>query len=194
MKEHSIMPQEHPLVDLEFATSQLSGNTDLLFKMLKKFKTEFSAVPMQVTNLIATGDLKGAKLKVHTTKGLSGNLGLMALFNCSKELDQELRAGNVVTQLVEEFTIIMQQTCDHIDSVNTDTKANPTYSNTENKVKSDYKDVFIQRLQRNEFIDDDTLHSYIESLNLTSDSKKTLQSMVEELNYDSAVELIKQHA
>ncbi len=188
------MPQEHPLVDLEFATSQLSGNTDLLFKMLKKFKTEFSAVPMQVTNLIAAGDLKEAKLKVHTTKGLSGNLGLMALFNCSKELDHELRAGNAVTQLVDEFTIIMQQTCDHIDAVNTDTQANPTYSNTENKVKSDYKDVFIQRLQRNEFIDDDTLHSYIESLNLSSESKKALQSMVEELNYDSAVELIKQHA
>lgn len=186
------MSAEQPLINLEFALSQLSGNSDLLFRMLHKFKTEFSKVPTQVRKLVDNSDLKEAKLKVHTTKGLSGNLGLMALYESAKKLDQSLRAGLVDHELIDKFDLIVQQTCDEIDRAELDAPVGTSF--TDKTPQEDLKSLFIEQLKRNEFIDDETLHKYIDALSMSSEQKQQLQAMVEDLEYDSAVTFIKQNA
>ncbi|MDT0593896.1 Hpt domain-containing protein [Glaciecola petra] len=176
------------LVDVPFALSQLGGNSDLLQRMLQKFKNEFASVPSDVRSLLDAENIKDAKLKVHTTKGLSGNLGLIALYDCAKIFDQQLKNENIDVSLLDTFEALMKETCDAIDTIDLETNNVAEFSQTQKK--HNHKQIFLERLQRHEFIDDDTLHMYIDSLGLAVDEKTLLFSLVEELQYAKAISII----
>jgi len=178
-----------PLFDKEFALSQLGGNSDLLKRMLLRFEQEFTSVPQEVRNLLDNNDTKEAKMKVHTTKGLSGNLGLMALYDSARVLDQHLREGSATPELVDEFAEVMKNTCEVLQSVELGLEA-PAEFTTESSDNAHFEE-FIQRLERHEFIDDATLHEYVNSLNISEAEKKNLVNLVEELQYAKAIEIIR---
>ena len=180
------------LFDKEFALTQLGGNTDLLKRMLVKFEQEFKTVPEEVKTLFNNNEIKEAKLKVHTTKGLSGNLGLMALYESAKLLDQQLRAGVADDSMIALFAQTMADTCNTIEHVNLAQNSVPEFTN--NVSSNNYYEEFIQRLERHEFIDDESLHKYVNDLNLSDDEKKHLVSLVEELQYAKAIDIIKKLA
>lgn len=184
------MVAQQSLVDLEFATSQLGGNTELLNRMLIKFREEFSSVPDQVISLLAKENFKEAKLKVHTTKGLSGNLGLVALFECSKILDQQIRDDQIEQAQVEQFKELMAKTCEFILDFEETPENTAQYTATNTDDKNQYQALFVERLKRNEFIDDETLHIYVDSLPIDSAEKDQLKSYVEELQYSNAIKFI----
>ena len=183
------MSDTETLVDVKFAIAQLGGNSDLLKRMLGKFSAEFLSAPEEIKAFVATGDMDAAKMKVHTAKGLTGNLGMKALYNCSKILEQEMRENNVQQKTLDAFSSLMQQTCDFILTIDLAVKEAPVYS--QSKPNVDHTDTFLKRLQRHEFIDDDTLHEYVNSLQLDVNGKKNLVNLVEELQYDKAIEIIK---
>jgi len=187
------MTNSQNLVDLEFATSQLGGNKELLNRMLGKFTDEFASVPALVEKLIAENNVKDAKLKVHTTKGLSGNLGLTALFECTKKLDQQLREGEVDQAQLSAFSQIMLDTCEFIESIEGAT-SNVEYKPSNESQNTQYKGVFLERLKHNEFIDDDTLHTYVDSLSLDPREKQELKTLVEELQYADAITILERIA
>lgn len=181
--------QAQNLVDVEFALSQLGGNSDLLKRMLIRFQQEFVSVPKAVKDFIAAGDIKEAKMKVHTTKGLSGNLGLMAVFECTKILDQQLRENEINNTQIDLFETLMADTCLFINTVDLVAKDAPVF--TSDNQSNRHTDEFILRLERHEFIDDETLHGYINDLNLPESGKTDLIALVEELKYAEAIELIR---
>ena len=182
------------LLDIKFALSQLSGNSDLLSRMLQKFREEFITVPDKVKNALAQNDLREAKLQVHTTKGLSGNLGLMALYECSKTLDQQMRDEEIDKAQVESFTRIMEDTCEFLKTVDLSRNEPQQFSQKDTNSDDDEKRIFLDRLTHNEFIDDNTLFSYINSLSLNEEQKKVLQELVEDLQYAKAIDMINQHS
>lgn len=188
------MSNKHSLVDIDFATSQLGGNSELLARMLGKFCDEFSSTPQSVIDALANGDKHEAKMKVHTTKGLSGNLGLLALFECSKVLDQQIRDDNIDDSQLDAFVHIMAETIACVKNLDLSQSAPTEYTTSTLPSSSDVsiseKAAFIKRLERNEFIDDDTLYAYIDALPFNEDEKKTLQTLVEELQYAKAIEMI----
>lgn len=188
------MSDSKNLIDVNFALSQLSGNSDLLSKLLVKFSVEFIAVPTKIKNALASNDLKEAKLQVHTTKGLSGNLGLMALYECSKTLDQQMRDNEIDEAQIQTFTSIMEDTCEFIKTVNLSRNAPQEFNQEEISNSNDEKLIFLDRLKHNEFIDDDTLFTYIDALSLNEEQKSTLKGLVEDLQYAKAIDMINQHS
>ncbi len=188
------MSETHALVDVEFAITQLGGNSDLLKRMLGKFSAEFDSVPKEVKRLLEVGEIKEAKMKVHTTKGLSGNLGMTALYECSKTLDKKLRDNDVDYDLVESFSVIMTKTCEFIDTIDLAEKEKTPFiesESTNSENVNELKDLFLKRLQGHEFIDDEALHEYVDQLPLSDTRKHELVSLVEELQYEKAIALIK---
>jgi HPt (histidine-containing phosphotransfer) domain-containing protein len=179
-------------IDIEFATMQLGGNSELLIKMLGKFCVEFSSTPQQVIDALAQNNKHEAKMKVHTTKGLSGNLGLMALFECSKVLDQQIREDTIDPLQVDAFNKTMQETIAFIKALNLTVAAPTPFSPIDKDGDSVQKAIFIKRLQRNEFIDDDTLFAYINKLPFSEAEKQSLKTLVEELQYAKAIDMITQ--
>jgi HPt (histidine-containing phosphotransfer) domain-containing protein len=188
------MSDSKNLLDIKFALSQLSGNSDLLYKMLQKFSVEFIAIPEKVKNALAQNDLSEAKLQVHTTKGLSGNLGLMALYECSKILDQQMRDNEVDEAQIEAFTSIMQDTCEFVKTVDLTRTAPQQFSTPDSSLNNDEKRIFLDRLKHNEFIADETLFTYINSLSLNEEQKILLKDFVEDLEYAKAIDMINQYS
>lgn len=188
------MSDSKNLLDINFALSQLSGNSDLLHRMLQKFSLEFVSVPEKVKNALAQNDLSEAKLQVHTTKGLSGNLGLMALYECSKKLDQQMRDNEVDEAQIDAFTSIMEATCEFVKTVELTQTAPQQFSTSNSSKNNDEKRIFLDRLKHNEFIDDETLFMYINSLSLNEEQKIALKEFVEDLQYAKAIDMINQHS
>jgi HPt (histidine-containing phosphotransfer) domain-containing protein len=186
------MSSNLPLLNYDFALNQLGGNESLLSKMLGKFSTEFEAVSSELKDLLAAGDTKSAKMRVHTIKGISGNLGLQALYECATEFDAQLREDRFQEETFQRFSSLVQETCVQIherEQINTPEKSlvSPTLSKETSKLE------LTKKLERNEFIDDDTLINLVSGLSMSEEKSKELIELIEELQYQDALHLVSTH-
>jgi HPt (histidine-containing phosphotransfer) domain-containing protein len=179
-----------PILNYDFALTQLGGNEALLIKMLGRFLSEFVEVSNEVVALLNNDDIAAAKMKVHTVKGISGNLGLQALYDCATRFDAELRSGNTHQATIDEFDQLLADTCIEISKVNPVESAEhlsaSTYSPETSKLE------LVKRLKRNEFIDDDTLSDLIAGLGMNETTNAHLVSLIEELQYPEAITIIEE--
>lgn len=178
-----------PTLNYEFALNQLGGNEALLSKMLGRFVSEFSHVADDIAACIAKDDIKGAKMKVHTVKGISGNLGLQALFDCATRFDASLRTNDANQVIVNEFSRLIADTCVEIQKH--EHKEGPQRNLQASTLLPDVSKVeLINRLKRNEFIDDDTLDNLIAGLGLSGSAANSLLQAIEELQYQQAIAIV----
>jgi len=190
-KRDCSMSTNLPLLNYDFALNQLGGNEALLSKMLGRFVAEFAIVPSEISAFLEGSDINSAKIKVHTVKGISGNLGLQALFDCATRFETELRAEQSTQTTLLEFTQITSETCIEIQKMQQ--KETPTVEKNEASLAPEKSKIeLIERLKRNEFIDDDTLAEMVASLGLSEASRKNLMSLIEDLQYPEAIAIIDQ--
>nr|WP_297347772.1 Hpt domain-containing protein [uncultured Glaciecola sp.] len=185
------MSTNFPILNYEFALNQLGGNEALLSKMLGKFFSEFENVSVEIVGFIEVSDIKSANMLVHTVKGISGNLGLQALHDCSTRFDTELRTGMPSQVIIDEFGKTVAATCLEIKQMeqNEAPKIRPiSPSLSMEKCKSE----LIERLQKNEFIDDETLWNCVVGLDFSESDAKHLVRLIEELQYPQAIAKIKE--
>lgn len=183
------MSVDKPLFNHDFGLSQLGGNQALLDKMLGKFVDEFKGSVDLIRNAVAEQRFSDAKIKVHTTKGISGNLGLQALYACATELDAELRNQNCPEPLLKVYEDILTATINHIHSEANSAEV-PVEMVDTNISESDGKKALLTKLERNEFIDDDALIELVSALRIEDDKAQLLIKYIEELNYPDAIALI----
>ena len=183
------MPEQPQLVDYEFGLKQLGGNAKLLNKMLGKFKDQFVDSPSYVEQKVKEGDFEQAKMKVHTAKGITGNLGLNALFSCCKALEVELKQASAPPPLMAEFSELMTATIASIDelSENAESVTEARVSEINPNAKEELKEL----LTRHEFIEDTLLQDLVASLDLSKDEKLKIIDLIEQLQYDQAYAMIK---
>lgn len=182
------MPEQKPLIDLEFGLSQLGGNAELLDRMLGKFKDQFQDIPSLVTQQLRDGDYESAKLRIHTAKGITGNLGLSALFDCCKLFDAQLKQKQADPDTVLQFEELMRDTCLEIDRLKSG--AMPEQSLNEHKHIEDAKPQLVALLSRHEFIDDSLLRDLVESIAMKPEEADLLIDMVEQLQYEKAISML----
>lgn len=180
------MQNQAPLIDKDFGLSQLSGNEALLTKMIFKFKVEFSQVPNEVKSLIDEGNIRDAKMKVHTTKGISGNLGLSAIFECSKKLDNELKLQVINDDTLNEFNELMASTCSAIEDMGDASTA----SEQGVPSSSEYKSKLIAKLNAQEFITDSELDDWLPRINVNDAISTEIRTAIDALDYKTALTLI----
>lgn len=187
------MSTNFPILNYEFALNQLGGNEALLSKMMGKFFSEFENTSAEIAIFIEAKDIKSAKMLVHTVKGISGNIGLQALYDCATRFDAELRAGLPEQAIMDEFKELIDVTCLEIQQMEQKkvSEVSPTRSSLPpQKCKSE----LIERLKRNEFIDDDTLLTFVAGLAFSESDTKHLIQLIEELQYPQAIAKIEENA
>jgi HPt (histidine-containing phosphotransfer) domain-containing protein len=91
----SAFPASLPGFDLEMALHRLDGNHDLLARLLLGFAGEQSGALAQLDALLQAGDSAQAVILLHTLKGVAANLGAEALAEAARQLEEELKSGNV---------------------------------------------------------------------------------------------------
>lgn len=179
-----------PIFDHEFGLSQLGGNQALLDKMCVKFAKEFENSATQVKQALDAGDFDAAKIKVHTAKGISGNLGMQALYHIASTLDAQLREKRYEQSTLSSYEDILAQTCTLVAGTNTSPEAAVELVDTD-KPTDIGKQELLTKLDRNEFIDDDSLVELVSSLQLQDTLAQKLISLIEELKYSEAIEMVK---
>ena len=179
-----------PILNYDFALNQLGGNEALLSKMLGRFVSEFADVSNEVTALIADNDFLNAKMKVHTVKGISGNLGLQALYDCATRFDALLRVSETNQTISDEFSRLVSDTCTEIQNKDLNVASERNLKDSTHSLEQS-KAELIKRLDRNEFIDDETLTNLIAGLGIAEADALNLIQLIEELHYPQAIDLIK---
>jgi PAS domain S-box-containing protein len=86
-------PAALPGVDLSAALRRLSGNRELLLKMLRNFGQEWSGAHESIQVALSAGDLQQARQTVHTLRGVAANLSVSHVAASAEALEQALKRG-----------------------------------------------------------------------------------------------------
>lgn len=177
------MNDEETIIDLKFGLSQLSGNRDLLIKLLVKFQTQYADLADKLDILFAEGDMATAKGSIHTVKGVTGNLGLRALHIAAKSLETAVSEESNWRYGLSEFNSVLTKTLDEITALVH--KTNPIEPMAQNDLNL-LKDL----LQRNEYISPSKLVDYLDQSGFTESRVNQISQAIEELDYPKALTIL----
>jgi HPt (histidine-containing phosphotransfer) domain-containing protein len=174
------------IFDAQFAINQFSGNESLLVQILEKFIQQYQSFDTLISEQLQQEDLQTAKQQLHTLKGVSGNLGMKALYQACKDLEDSLANQETDTTL-ENFLKVFKQTLTLILSFSA---KKGTEEIPETAPKKDDKALLIAALKRNEFISESKIQSYGQALDLSSEKLNELKQAIDNLDYSTAIALL----
>lgn len=177
------MQQEKSLLDREFGLSQLSGNQDLLVKLLSKFKAEYADAHLSFCELISDNKTVDAKNMIHTIKGVAGNLGMNALHFFCKELEQSIVADSVEKSMQDDFASVLDNTFSEIDDFSSQGSSAETPAASSSNAKAE----LISALQSNEYIPADKLDAMLASTDLSEEQRTSVSESINDLDYAAAL-------
>lgn len=190
------MDKSTTLVDLEFGMSQLSGNKKLLFTLLGKFTDEYRNLDASLQALMEKEQYDDAYSLMHTLKGVTGNLGLFALHNDSKQIESAIRNEQQLPDNYPQFVALLNDTVAEIDSVTAEPAVSETQKNgTDNAANNVTNSAAAERaekqlvaaLKASEFISQTTLDDWLNAMNLSDEKRAAIIEAVDELDYEEAL-------
>jgi two-component system sensor histidine kinase/response regulator len=96
---------------------RVGGNAGLYLKLLRKFREKGSLHYDEVTREITIGEMEIAVRMAHTLKGVSGNLGIMEVFEAAKMAEAELKAGNLEESTLEALKKAVDATLEDLNKL-----------------------------------------------------------------------------
>jgi len=76
------------------ALTRLGGNHALLFKLLRRFVTEYAMSPAQIEALLVENQRDQAAKLLHLIKGVSATLGMRGVSNAAHQFEREIISGD----------------------------------------------------------------------------------------------------
>ncbi|MEI6707291.1 MAG: PAS domain S-box protein [Methylococcales bacterium] len=76
------------------ALTRLGGNHALLFKLLRRFVTEYAMSPAQIEAFLVENQRGKAAKLLHLIKGVSATLGMMGVSNAAHQFEREIISGD----------------------------------------------------------------------------------------------------
>jgi HPt (histidine-containing phosphotransfer) domain-containing protein len=174
------------IFDTQFAINQFSGSETLLVKILDKFIQQYQHFETLLNEHLQQQDLNTANQQIHTLKGVSGNLGMKALYQACKELEVNL-ANQETENSSEDFLHIFKQTLSVIKSFSAE---KGILENPEAAPQQYDRATLIAALNRNEFISESNIRSYGKSLGLSSEKLQEIKLAIDNLDYSCAIALL----
>ena len=186
------MDKSTTLVDLEFGMSQLSGNKKLLFTLLGKFTDEYRLLDANLQALMEKEQYDDAYSLMHTLKGVTGNLGLFALHNDSKQIESAIRNEQQLPGNYPQFVVLLNDTVAEVDSLTAEPAASEAQTNATNNVTNNVTNSAAaeraeKQLVASEFISQTTLDEWLNAMNLSDEKREAIIEAVDELDYEEAL-------
>lgn len=178
------MSNENLTIDLDFGLSQLSGNRDLLIKMFDRFCSDYAPFADELLALAESKNTQELRMKVHTIKGVAGNLGFQALHKASKTVEDEIKqSSGQLESFLHKFIATLNETVTEIERIKNGSDPAPA-TNKEglNELK--------RLLQENEFISSDHLNELLSNSDLSEHSKTQISQSINDLDYPAALALL----
>ena len=112
----------HSGLNIKDAMARLMGNKNLYLKLLDCFQKDYAQFDTQLVQLLEAGNYEEASIKVHSMKGMSGNLGAESLYEISRELEVLCKNKTALAELQPhltafstEFQRVLRQIRDGVD-------------------------------------------------------------------------------
>lgn len=190
-KDQTLINNNLPLFDSEFALNQFSGNQSLLNKMLDKFCEQYATLSKQLLVSIEQNDLNTAKRDVHTVKGVSGNLGMKSLYQACRDIETNFQQASVAESDIAAFITTFNDTLTAIEQFKaSNTPGESSSAQASNPIEQDARQLLLSSLKRNEFITHTKLSAWMGDLSLPADALQHLQSAIDDLDYEKAISLL----
>lgn len=176
------------IIDFGFGLSQLSGSEDLLINLLGKIKKEYAECDQTLRAMFEQAEWENARILTHTLKGVSGNLGCVALHLASKSLDDSLKQENKEPKEFEAFCAVLKQTINQITLVEQAGTVDINISNNDVSASSEAKQSLVDLLNENVFITPEVLNEYLQQIDMPEQEKNQIEQSINLLNYSQAIE------
>lgn len=180
------------LFDSSFGLEQLSGNRDLLCKMLDRFCTDYANIEADLSATIAANDQTSCKAKAHTIKGVAGNLGMWNLYHHSRVLENAAKdVPENMASAFGEFQTSINATFTEIkgfiagDSVPAATAPEASAASAPDAI-SELRSL----LEAFEFIAPDKLDDLLTTAGFDGGVKAQVTQAINDLDYPTAISLI----
>ena len=174
----------------EFGMNQLNQNQELLCRLLTKFIDDYQSAQSNLLDMLENQQWDSAVLLIHTIKGISGNLGLEALFEMTKALEGSVKEHTLNEKQLEDLGNLIAQTIKEVNHfINSEMAPQTVYELNANK--ADTVVSLISVLEKNQFVPSDKLASYMQNIDLSQAEKDDLLVYIQQLNYEDALGLLR---
>jgi HPt (histidine-containing phosphotransfer) domain-containing protein len=194
------MAVNEPILDRDFAINQLGGNEELLEKMFGKFLSQYAEDADKVNQYIAAKEYQEARRTIHGIKGVSGNLGLKALQQASREAEDLLRNfeetpnHELLAQYISNFETMLKSTLAELENYQpTQNKAvdeNEANEPNDGLSVDQAKATLVAAVDNFQFIAPPELQKLLAALQSTSIDLEQLEKAICDLDYDLAKTLL----
>lgn len=178
---------ETKMINQSFALAQFSGNQQLMLKMFDRFLQEYQKVNEQISQMLIGKDLDGAKQKLHTLKGVSGNLGFSALHNACESLERQIIQNKVLDEASQHFEQTLSRTLAELSQLLTKQNTEPHNLFTTNE---NGKQLLLEALNAGKFIPPETLTEWLSDSCLGEHQLVEVESAISALDYPKALKLL----
>ncbi len=186
-------------IDQDEALKILNNKTDLFVKMLYDFKKNFSFLPTQLRELSVAGNWSDIERKAHTIKGVSGYIGSFALMRAAEQLENALRDDRREAA-VQHLTTFIHALDDILSSLSVlPVLEEPAPEEPDTPVRDIQLEeveqplcILITQLQRGELAAEEQFTVVQKLLSGSGFDKqlRTLASLIEDIEYENAVEIV----
>jgi PAS domain S-box-containing protein len=83
--------------------TELLGDSDMLMELIETMRQEFVGVPDEIQNLLAQGDVATVKRRLHSLKGVAGNLGAVKIHDAAIAMEHKLEEEADTTAELQEL-------------------------------------------------------------------------------------------
>lgn len=184
------MEEQPMIIDFDFGLRQLNGNRSLLYRLLGKFATEYQSLDTRLQTMITQQEFTDAENLVHTLKGVSGNLGCIAVYESSRRVNEELKFGKPDSASLSDLFSRLADTLRIIEELPEDADNSVAADNAPSDQKQLTFQALSQALQHHEYINDDKLNNWLAALDLPNEQKQQLIDAVSSLEYDQALAIL----
>ncbi|NMH59544.1 Hpt domain-containing protein [Alteromonas ponticola] len=184
------MNRTQTIIDLEFGTTQLSGNKRLLLTLLQKFTDEYRQTEQKLNTAFKNEDWESARVLVHTLKGVTGNLGINALHDECKQIEDSLKLKSEIPSNYAQFLSILRETLDVTAKLSANPDSDSTVDDSNASSANQSKEDFLRALRNSEFITEEQLDSWVKATTNDTAKQKSIKDAVDELDYQTAINLV----
>jgi len=93
-------------LDIKQGLKRMAGSKKLYKKLLLRFCEKYQCFSKEIEDICKTENFEDLKMKLHTFKGVSGNLGAMELYEVAMQMEAALEEADK-----EKFKKLSNQLC-----------------------------------------------------------------------------------